>query len=106
MLENDDIGTSLMESFHEALKNSSDGWVDDDLSFIYPWGFELSDIKTSVFLYQGNLDLMVPYAHGQWLASHIPNEHLTQHLLEGEGHISIWLGYMDSMFKELSTVSR
>lgn len=106
MLENDDIGTSMMESFHEALKHSSDGWVDDDLSFIRPWGFELSDINTPVFLYHGSLDLMAPYAHGKWVASHIPEEYLTQHLLEDEGHISIWQGYMGNMFKELSTISQ
>lgn len=104
MVENDDFGEAVMKSFHEALKHSSDGWVDDNMSFISHWGFELSEIMAPVFLYQGSLDLMVPYAHGQWLSINIPREHLKEHLIEGEGHMSIWLGYMDTMFKELSTL--
>ncbi|UZJ50728.1 hypothetical protein CBS101457_000048 [Exobasidium rhododendri] len=106
LLENQDVGSSLEVTFKEALKNNSDGWVDDDLAFVKPWEFELSEIKKPVFLYQGSLDLMVPYGHGQWLAKNLPQEHLTTHLIEGEGHISIWLGYMDSMLKELSSLRR
>lgn len=106
LLENEDLGASIVETFHEALKHSSDGWIDDDLSFIVPWGFELSEIKVPVFLYQGSMDLMVPYGHGQWLAKHLPRDYLTSHLIEGEGHISIWLGYMDNMLKELLTVCK
>ena len=106
LLENDDMGTSILEGFQVGLKHSSDGWVDDDLSFVMPWGFELSEIETPVFLYQGSLDLMVPYSHGQWLAKHIPRHYLTEHLIEAEGHISIWLGYMDNMLKELSKIRR
>lgn len=59
LLENDDIGNSLVATFQEALKRSSDGWVDDDLAFVKDWGFELNEIKKPVFLYQGSLDLMV-----------------------------------------------
>lgn len=101
LLENSDLGYSLADTFHEALKYSSDGWVDDDLQAIQPWGFELDEIKVPVFLYQGSQDLMVPLSHGQWLSKHIASQILTSHLLQGEGHISIWIQHMDSMFKEL-----
>lgn len=104
--ENQEIGSYTVESFHEALKHTADGWIDDDLAFIKPWGFELSEIKAPVFLYQGSLDLMVPYGHGQWLAKNIPQQYLTSHLIEGEGHISIWLGYMKKMLDELASVCR
>jgi len=104
MLENQDLGLSLAETFKEALKISSDGWVDDDLAFVQAWGFELNEIKIPIFLYQGSLDLMVPFSHGQWLAQNLPKEHLTEHLIEGQGHVSIWLGYMKGMLKELSSI--
>jgi pimeloyl-ACP methyl ester carboxylesterase len=79
--------------------------MDDDFAFTKPWGFDVSkDIKCPVFLYQGSEDLMVPYAHGKWLASKIPKEQLTKHLEEGEGHISIFLGRVDGMMKELKSV--
>lgn len=71
-----------------------------------PWGFELSEIKKPVFLYHGSEDLMAPFGHGQWLAKHVPGEWLRGHLVEGEGHISIWLGYMDRMLEELAGIPR
>jgi hypothetical protein len=53
ILENEDIGQSLAATFKETLKNNCDGWVDDDIQCVAPWGFELKDISTPVFLYQG-----------------------------------------------------
>jgi len=106
MAENQEIGDYMVESFQAALHRSADGWVDDDMAFIEPWGFDLAEIEVPVFLYQGSLDLMVPYGHGQWLAKHIPQKHLVSHLIDGEGHISIWLDYMERMVQELADACR
>ena len=104
ILENKEMGSDLATMFREALRVSCDGWIDDDLAILSHWGFDFDEIRIPVFLYQGSDDLMVPYAHGQWLAEHIPQEHVKKHLYEGEGHISIWLGYLDTMMKELLEV--
>jgi hypothetical protein len=42
---------------------------------------------------------MVPFAHGEWLASHVPG--VSAHLEQGEGHLSIGLGAIDRMLDEL-----
>ncbi|KAL1849149.1 hypothetical protein Daus18300_013354 [Diaporthe australafricana] len=101
MLEDENTGEDIINSIHEALKVSCDGWVDDDLAFIRPWGFELSEIKVPVFLYQGSEDMMVPLAHGEWLAAHLPEDKVKARLLKGEGHISIFGGYMNEMLDNL-----
>ncbi|MDN5766115.1 MAG: hypothetical protein L0H96_09660 [Humibacillus sp.] len=49
---------------------------------------------------------MVPFAHGQWLARRLseqPTRHRSSatHLLEGEGHLSVWLGAIGPMLDEL-----
>ena len=48
---------------------------------------KLTSIRTPVHVWQGRHDRMVPYAHGQWLASHIPTA--IPHLFDDEGHLSL-----------------
>jgi pimeloyl-ACP methyl ester carboxylesterase len=93
----------LAHGFRQAVSVGVDGWLDDDLAFTRPWGFELSDVAVPTYLWQGSEDLMVPFAHGQWLAEHIPG--VTAHLEQGEGHISVLLGAMDRMLDELAATS-
>ena len=95
----DEFGADMAESFGDALQVSVDGWLDDDLAFVSDWGFSLDEITTPVIAWQGERDLMVPFAHGQWLASHVPG--VTAHLLPGEGHLSITVGAIDRMLAEL-----
>lgn len=95
------MGPNIVDSFREGLKVSADGWVDDDLAFVQPWGFELSEIKVPVMLYQGSEDKMVPFAHGEWLAEHLPQEGLEKHLMQGEGHISVFFGRAEAMVDSL-----
>jgi pimeloyl-ACP methyl ester carboxylesterase len=100
LLGSSEIGQYLVDLFNEGLKINSDGWVDDDISFIKPWGFKLSEIKVPVLLYQGSEDKMVPYAHGQWLANHLPQKKLKKHLLQDQGHISLFR-HIDGVIDEL-----
>jgi pimeloyl-ACP methyl ester carboxylesterase len=49
-----------------------DGWIDDCLAGVQPWGFAPQDIRVPVSVRYGPEDVLVPAAHGEWLASHIP----------------------------------
>ena len=98
----DEFGEDMATSFHEALRTGVDGWLDDDLAFTKPWGFALSDIAIPTMLWQGSADLMVPFAHGQWLSSQLPG--VSAHLEQGEGHLSVGLGALDRMLDELVMV--
>lgn len=101
MLDDPDVGDEIVESFRASLRVSADGWVDDDVAFVHPWGFDVSkDIKIPVGLWQGDLDKMVPVAHGKWLAAHLPQDQVQAHLLHGEGHVSI-RKHMGEMLDEL-----
>ncbi len=90
----------LAAEFRQAVAVGMDGWIDDDLAFTRPWGFDLGAIAVPTYLWQGSEDLMVPFAHGQWLAKRIPG--VTAHLEPGEGHLSIAVGALDRMLDELA----
>lgn len=93
-------GEDLAASFGSGLAPGADGWIDDDLAFVRPWGFELDRITAPSFLWQGSADLMVPLAHGRWLAAGVPGA--TVHLEEGHGHLSIAARMADAMLDELA----
>jgi pimeloyl-ACP methyl ester carboxylesterase len=71
----------------EALREGIMGWRDDDLAFVRPWGFETSEIKVATQIWQGGEDRMVPFAHGEWLATRLPQADV--HLEPAEGHLSL-----------------
>jgi pimeloyl-ACP methyl ester carboxylesterase len=66
----------LMKNFAEALRDSAEGWIDDNLAFCGPWGFEVSDIRAPVLLWHGENDVFSPVAHTRWLAGRIPGAEL------------------------------
>ena len=75
------------DHMRRALRDGFDGWVDDDLAFTRPWGFELGSISVPVTIWQGELDRLVPWSHGEWLAARIPGAEFR--LAEGHGHFSL-----------------
>jgi pimeloyl-ACP methyl ester carboxylesterase len=81
------IGATLLRHLQHGLSVSVDGWVDDDIAFVRPWGFELSDLRVPVLLWQGRQDAMVPFGHGEWLAARIPG--VEADLSEADGHLSL-----------------
>jgi pimeloyl-ACP methyl ester carboxylesterase len=95
-----EFAEDLAAEFRQAVSVGVDGWLDDDLAFTRAWGFELADIAVPTYLWQGSDDLMVPFAHGEWLAERIPG--VTAHLEQGEGHLSIGIGALDRMLDELA----
>jgi len=83
----DELLAFFSNQLREALKHGIAGGVDDSLSTIRPWGFELSSIRVPLQIWHGKEDKFVPYAHGQWLAAHLPRAEV--HLEPKEGHISL-----------------
>ena len=102
------FSTAFAEEFHASvelgLRDGVDGWVDDDLAFIRPWGFPLEDVRAPVQLWQGGQDLMVPPAHGPWLAEHLPT--CTSHLLPDDGHLTLLLRRPAEVLGDLAAALR
>jgi pimeloyl-ACP methyl ester carboxylesterase len=98
-----ELGEDTVASAREAMRTGVEGWLEDDIAFTKPWGFGLEEISVPVMIWQGSADLMVPFSHGQWLASHLPGA--SAHLEAGEGHLSVAVGALDRMLDELVNAS-
>jgi pimeloyl-ACP methyl ester carboxylesterase len=95
-----EFADTLAESLRRSVSTGIAGWRDDDLAFARNWGFKLDTIQRPVAIWQGGQDRMVPFAHGQWLAAHIPTARV--HLYPDEGHLSLGVGALDRIVEELA----
>jgi pimeloyl-ACP methyl ester carboxylesterase len=77
----------LLDTVRDAIEQSLDGWLDDDVAFATPWGFELNSIRIPVLHWQGEQDKFVPFGHGVWLAEHIPG--VDSRLSPDDGHLTL-----------------
>jgi pimeloyl-ACP methyl ester carboxylesterase len=86
VLEDEGVRQMLRVSVVEAFANGAWGWVDDDLALTTPWGFEVQELEVPVEIRYGVTDVLVPAAHGEWLAAHIAHAEVT--IDEHGGHLS------------------
>ena len=92
------VADEMAATMRNGLAVSFDGWIDDDLVFVKPWGFDLAAITKPVILWQGDDDFMVPHAHSYWLEKHIPTAQLS--FIPGHGHISLVEKYKSEILKQ------
>jgi pimeloyl-ACP methyl ester carboxylesterase len=83
----DRLAAFLLDHIRAGIGPSGDGWYDDDLVFVRPWGFDLASIRVPVLLLQGEQDKFVPYGHGVWLSEHIPG--VEARLTAEDGHLTL-----------------
>ena len=82
-----EIATELVAKDQSGLAPGDEGWWEDGVAHLAPWGFDVSDIKTPVQLWHGADDQFVPFQHGQWLAARIPG--VDAHLSDTDGHLTL-----------------
>ena len=73
------------QDVEEAFRNGVWGWVDDDLCFPKPWGFDVSEIRVPTRVIFGLADVLVPAAHGYWLGRHVPGTEVVAE--DDQGHL-------------------
>ena len=82
-----ELAEDMLARVHAGIGERRDGWLDDDLAFVQPWGFDPAAITVPVLLWQGRQDLMVPPAHGEWLAGRVGN--VEPHISDADGHLTL-----------------
>jgi pimeloyl-ACP methyl ester carboxylesterase len=83
----DGMAAWMAYAIHDGLAPGSQGYWDDTRADLDPWGFDLADITVPVLLLHGKQDKLIPFGHGQWLATHIPG--VEARLLDDDGHVTL-----------------
>jgi pimeloyl-ACP methyl ester carboxylesterase len=77
----------LLEVVGAAEAAGPGGLIDDELSFVNPWGCDLASITVQTLLLHGGRDRVVPSSHARWLGDTVPSAELR--LSDSDGHISV-----------------
>jgi pimeloyl-ACP methyl ester carboxylesterase len=83
-----EFAAALIAHMRAGIDDGVDGWLDDDVAFTEPWGFDVRDIRIPVLLWHGEQDRFVPFAHGLWLAERIPA--VDARLTTDDGHLTLF----------------
>jgi len=90
-----ELGQYVIDATRSGMATSSDGWWDDGLAILEPWGFEFDSIGIPVLLLHGRHDRFVPFAHGEWLARTIPG--VEARLTDVDGHLTLTTHHLDEV---------
>jgi pimeloyl-ACP methyl ester carboxylesterase len=64
--------TGFVERTRRAWVDGIDGWIDDCIAMVRPWGFDVAKISIPVSIWYGQDDVLSPRSHAEWLIANIP----------------------------------
>jgi pimeloyl-ACP methyl ester carboxylesterase len=80
-------GLTMLSRMRVAMAPGIDGWMEDDIAFVEPWGLDPRAITVPVAVFHGQKDTMVPHGHGAWLAGVIPGATFKSY--PDDGHLTL-----------------
>ena len=83
----------------EAMRQGTEGCVQDYRIFGAPWGFSLEEIRVPVQIWEGADDRTGPPGYRAFLKRHIPQATVT--VVPGEGHLSLLPHQAPAIFSSL-----
>ena len=81
------LSEHLMLATRDGLAPGVQGWWEDSVADVAGWGFDVGDISIPTLVVHGRQDRFVPFAHGEWLAAHIPGAEAL--LTDTDGHLTL-----------------
>jgi pimeloyl-ACP methyl ester carboxylesterase len=84
----EDLAAYLTHCSHEGLATTDEGWWEDGVAHLEPWGFDLDAISIPTQVWHGSHDRFVPFQHGEWLAARVPGAEA--HLSDTDGHLTLF----------------
>jgi pimeloyl-ACP methyl ester carboxylesterase len=87
LIEVPEVAEWLARSIQSATSAGIWGWLDDDLAWAKPWGFDVAGIREPEIDRHGDEDGFVSIEQGRWLAAHIPGARFDE--MPGGGHTTV-----------------
>ena len=84
-LDDADASGAFLAMTAAGVADGAAGWIDDDLAFVAPWGFDPKTITVPTLVWAGEADTLVPVAHAHWLHAAISGSTLVT--VPGGGHL-------------------
>jgi len=99
-LERPGVRDNILAAAVNAFAAGSDGVADELPLFLgRQWGFNPADIRVPTWLWYGTADVIAPVQMGRYLASVIPEAHLTEY--SGEGHM-VYVTHWDEIMRTVA----
>lgn len=73
----------------EALRQGGEGWTDETMAILAPWGFEPEQVQPHVSWWAGEADINCPLSAVRRYVNRLPSADL--HVWEGAGHLRQYL---------------
>jgi pimeloyl-ACP methyl ester carboxylesterase len=83
----DELAEYFVRRNRTGLAPGIEGWWDDSVAMLKPWGFSPETIQVPVMVLHGRQDRMVPFGHGEWLARRVPKA--DPYLTDDDGHLTL-----------------
>ena len=99
VLQRPDVGTTLLASIQESVREGPRGILHDLLLYTQAWDFQPQEIDLAVDLWHGEADPIVPVAHTRALVRQLPKARAV--FLPREGHFSLPLDHMENILRTL-----
>jgi len=96
------VGEDMAAHVRAAVETGIDGFFDDDLALIRPWGFAFDDITIPVTVWHGDADRVIPIQHFRWNVAHLKTAIGHE---RAEGHLSIVVNDVNAMLGELISLA-
>jgi pimeloyl-ACP methyl ester carboxylesterase len=95
-LERRTTAAYVLAAIQEGIRPGWDGWLDDGLAMLRPWGFEPAEVRPPVAVWHSEDDPMAPFEHARRLVTAIPNAE--PFLVDGMGHGGVCCRQKVAMF--------
>ena len=99
LLDQPELATIFINGMREAFRNGVGAANQEATLYTRPWGFNLGDITSEVYLWHGEQDLNVAVSVGHYVADAIPNCQAT--FLKEEGHFTLPYEHMHEILSIL-----